>query len=83
MYKRQERIALATLGHLVSRVERAMATGAIVRRDPFQVAMALWACQHGMVSLEARAAHDATFEWDVVAPLASAAMARGFAVEDG
>ena len=46
--------------------------------DPFQVAMALWACEHGLVSLAAR--HErrrGAFDWDVVAPLGSAAMVRG------
>ena len=75
-------VAHATLGHLASRVERAMARGVIARRDPFQVALALWACQHGLVSLAARTQDVEQFDWDVVAPLGSAAMVRGFAIPD-
>jgi len=75
-------VAHATLGHLASRVERAMESGAIARRDPFHVAMALWACQHGLVSLAARTEDVEQFDWDVVAPLGSAAMVRGFATAD-
>ena len=75
-------VAYATLGHLASRVERAIEEGAIARRDPFHVAMALWACQHGLVSLAARTDDVELFDWDVVAPLGSAAMVRGLATTD-
>ncbi len=76
-------IAVATLSHLASRVERAMDAGVIARRDPFQVAMALWACQHGLVSLAARTTDVEAFDWDVVSPMGSAAMVRGLASDDG
>ena len=75
-------VAHATLGHLASRVARAMDRGAIARRDPLQVAMALWACQHGLVSLAARTQDVEQFDWEVVAPLGSAAIVRGFATAD-
>ena len=59
-----EEAGLATLGVLAGRVERAMAAGMMARRDPFHVAMALWAFQHGMVSLRSRTTDVDAFDWD-------------------
>ncbi|MEZ5217942.1 MAG: TetR/AcrR family transcriptional regulator [Ilumatobacteraceae bacterium] len=44
--------SLATLGVLASLVERAMAAGVLAAGDPMSVAVALWATNHGLVSLE-------------------------------
>jgi AcrR family transcriptional regulator len=73
-------VALGTLGQLQRRVERAMAAGVIRAADPFAVATALWACQHGLASLEARAMEGeaAIFDWDTAAALATDALLRGF-----
>lgn len=79
-----ERAVEAALGahaRVVDRVQRAMDAGAIAAGDPFTVASALWACDHGLVSLEARTppteAH--LFDWDEVARVALEAMLRGLA----
>ena len=73
--------ALGSHARVVARVERAMAEGAIERGDPFEVASALWACDHGLASLEARTpsteAH--LFDWDAIARRALDAMLRGLA----
>ncbi len=78
-----EEVGLATLGHLAGRVERAMVAGMMARREPFQVAMALWAFQHGMVSLRSRTTELDAFDWEAVAPIGSNALVRGFVVDDG
>ncbi len=48
--------------------------------DPFAVATALWACQHGLASLEARATEREAeiFDWDTAAALTTDALLRGF-----
>ena len=72
--------ALDALGHLVGRVERAMAAGALRRDDPFTVATGLWACQHGLVSLEARTDRgDDEFDWEAVQRTTVDALLRGLA----
>jgi AcrR family transcriptional regulator len=76
--------ALDGLGRVVARVERAMEAGKVRQGDPFQVASALWACDHGLVSLEFRTpAGDAVsadrFDWDAIATTAIEAMVRGLA----
>ena len=77
--------ALGALGRVVDRV----AAGDGRRRDPrpatrSRSASALWACDHGMASLEApharRSASD-VFDWDVIAPLAIDALLRGLATD--
>jgi AcrR family transcriptional regulator len=77
--------ALGSHARVVARVERAMEAGVIERGDPFEVASALWACDHGLASLEARTpsteAH--LFDWDAIARLAMQAMLRGLAPRDG
>lgn len=70
-------VALAALGGLVARVQRAMDSGALRAGDAFVVATGLWACEHGLVSLESRNRAGAEFDWDTVAPLVSAALVRG------
>jgi AcrR family transcriptional regulator len=76
--------ALGSHARVVARVERAMDAGLIERGDPFQVASALWACDHGLASLEARTptteAH--LFDWDAIAKTAMDAMLRGLAPRD-
>jgi AcrR family transcriptional regulator len=73
--------ALATLGQVAGRVERAMDAGLLRPGDAFTVATALWACEHGLSSLEARTVDGSfdAFEWDTIAPLAVDALLRGFA----
>jgi AcrR family transcriptional regulator len=74
-------VAIGTLVKLQQRVERAMAAGAMRRGDSFAVATALWACMHGVVSLEARATTGeiASFDWDSVYRIALDALHRGLA----
>jgi AcrR family transcriptional regulator len=72
-------VALGTLQQVQRRVERAIEAGAIRDGDSFTIASALWACEHGLVSLEARTsegAHD-VFDWDRVYALATDALIRG------
>jgi len=69
--------ALGALGRLEARVQRAMDAGAIRPGDAFAVATGLWACQHGLVSLESHNRHDAVFDWATVYPLTSDALVRG------
>jgi AcrR family transcriptional regulator len=73
--------ALGSLGELAARVQRAMDAGALRPDDAFTVASALWACEHGLVSLELRMADERgePFDWDVIAPLAVKAMLDGLA----
>jgi AcrR family transcriptional regulator len=72
-------VALGTLAKLQQRVERVMAAGVIRPADSFTVATVLWACMHGVVSLEARSAGDVDFDWDTVFRLAMDALRRGLA----
>ena len=73
--------ALASHARVVARVERAMDAGVIAAGDPFSVASALWACNHGLASLEARTprteAH--VFDWEAIARIAQDAIIRGLA----
>ena len=48
------RVVFLTMQRDVSYARRAMEAGAIRQGDPFQVASALWACDHGLASLEYR-----------------------------
>jgi AcrR family transcriptional regulator len=73
-----QEIAIGTLVKLQHRVERAMAAGAIRPGESFAVATALWACMHGLVSLEARAG-TGEFDWDAVSDIALDALNRGLA----
>jgi AcrR family transcriptional regulator len=74
-------VAIGTLVKLQQRVERAMAAGVMRPGDSFVVATALWACMHGLVSLEARATagEAASFDWDAVSDIALDALHRGLA----
>ena len=76
--------ALAGHARVIDRVKRAMDAGVIRQGDPFQIASALWACDHGLASLEARTpsteAH--LFDWDAIAHRALGAMLRGLAASD-
>jgi AcrR family transcriptional regulator len=74
-------IALAALDRVTTRVRRAMEAGVIRQGDPFEVATALWACQHGVASLEARAMGDdeEPFDWDAVSAIVTASLVRGLA----
>jgi AcrR family transcriptional regulator len=74
--------ALAGLGRVVARVERAMEAGKIRQGDPFEVASALWACDHGLASLEFRTpagAKSELFDWDTIATIAFESILRGLA----
>jgi AcrR family transcriptional regulator len=74
--------ALAGLGRVVDRVQRAMDAGAVRQGDPFQIASALWACDHGLASLEYRTpagARSELFDWDAISDTAMRAMLRGLA----
>jgi AcrR family transcriptional regulator len=74
--------ALAGLGRVVARVERAMEAGKIRAGDPFEVASALWACDHGLASLEFRTPageQSELFDWDAVSTIAIESMLRGLA----
>jgi AcrR family transcriptional regulator len=72
--------ALAALGQVAERVQRAMDAGRMVPGDAFTVAAGLWACEHGMASLEARTEADVdVFDWDAIAPLTVDALIRGLA----
>jgi AcrR family transcriptional regulator len=73
-------VALGTLALLAERVRRAMDAGALAPGDAFEVATALWACQHGLASLEARTPPELdAFDWDAVAALTVDALLRGLA----
>jgi hypothetical protein len=60
-----------------------MDVGRLRADDAFTVASALWACEHGLVSLELRMADERgqAFDWDVIAPLAVNAMLDGLALD--
>ena len=52
-----------------------MEAGAIRQGDPFQVASALWACDHGLASLEYRTpagARSELFDWDAISDIGDA-----------
>jgi AcrR family transcriptional regulator len=74
-------VAIGTLQQLQRRIERAIAAGALRAGDPFAMATALWACEHGLVSLEARTTGDETvpFDWDSVYAMATDGLLRGLA----
>jgi AcrR family transcriptional regulator len=72
--------ALAALARVVDRVERAMAAGALAPGDPFEVATGLWACQHGLVTLQMRHPDDGVFDWPAIAEATIDAVLRGYAV---
>ena len=76
-----QEVALGTLVKMQQRVERAMAAGTVRPGDSFAVATALWACMHGLVSLEARAnaGGGARFDWDAVNDITLDALTRGLA----
>jgi AcrR family transcriptional regulator len=76
--------ALAGLGRVIARVQRAMDEGKVRKGDAFQVAAALWACEHGLASLEFRTPagdHPSSelFDWDAIATTAIEALLRGLA----
>jgi AcrR family transcriptional regulator len=72
--------ALTALGQVAARVQRAMDAGLLVPGDAFTVAAGLWACEHGIASLEARTQTDVdVFDWDAIAPLTVDALIRGLA----
>ncbi|MET0146486.1 MAG: TetR/AcrR family transcriptional regulator [Ilumatobacteraceae bacterium] len=74
--------AIGALGRVADRVSRAMDSGLLRDGDAFNVAAALWACQHGIASLEAHGEDGKDeFDWDVVAPLAVDALIRGLSVD--
>ncbi len=72
-------VAFDSLSRVVERVQAAMDEGAIPAGDAYQVAVGLWACEHGLVSLEMRMEHDGEFDWDHIAPATVAALVRGLA----
>jgi AcrR family transcriptional regulator len=74
-------VAVGTLQQLQRRVERAIASGVIRDGDSFAIATALWACEHGLVSLEARTSEGQhmAFDWDRVYELTTEALLRGLA----
>lgn len=71
--------ALAALGGVVERVQRAMDAGALEPGDAFTVAAALWACDHGLASLEAKTQlfRSDVFDWDRIARVALDALIDG------
>jgi len=74
--------ALAGHARVIARVQRAMDAGLIRNGDPFQVASALWACDHGLASLEYRTPagpRSELFDWDAISETAMRAMLRGLA----
>ena len=72
--------AMAALGQVAARVQRAMDAGLLAPGDAFTVAAGLWACEHGIASLEARTQTDAdAFDLDTIAPLTVDALIRGLA----
>jgi AcrR family transcriptional regulator len=72
--------ALAALARVVDRVEQAMTAGALAPGDPFEVATGLWACQHGLVTLQMRHHDDGVFDWPTIAKATIDAVLRGYAV---
>lgn len=76
---RAKEVALDSLARVVDRVQAAMDEGAIPAGDAYQVAVGLWACEHGLVSLEMRMEHDVEFDWDHIAPATVEALVRGLA----
>ena len=78
--ERAEAVALETLRLLQRGIERAMSAGAIGEGDSFAVATGLWACVHGLVSLEARTEGKlADFDWDAIYDMTTDALVRGLA----
>ena len=78
--ERAEAVALDTLRLLQRRIERAMSAGAIGEGDSFAVATGLWACVHGLVSLEARTEGKLVdFDWDTIYDMTTEALVRGLA----
>lgn len=73
--------AFEALGRVVERVQRAMDAGVIDDGDPVTVAAALWACDHGLASLEAKTQlfRSDVFDWDRIARVALDAMTDGLA----
>ncbi len=74
--------AVDGLGRVIARVQRAMDAGKVRKGDPFEVASALWACDHGLASLEARTPTGdklELFDWDRIAAIAIEAIVRGLA----
>ena len=72
--------ALSALGQVAGRVQRAMDAGLLAAGDAFTVAAGLWACEHGIASLEARTQAEAeadAFDWDTIAPHTVDALIRG------
>jgi|SRR5215216_5199865 AcrR family transcriptional regulator len=76
---RAEQAALDALSRVVERVQRAMDAGLIEPGDPFPVAAALWACGHGLASLEARTKPETGehFDWEQIGHIATDALVRG------
>jgi AcrR family transcriptional regulator len=60
------RAALAALGILAQRVERAMDAGLIRRGDPWQIAMVFWSACHGPVSIELKQVGPPATDWQGV-----------------
>jgi AcrR family transcriptional regulator len=69
--------ASGTLGLLAEQVERAMSAGALVARDPWEVAAVLWATCHGVVSLEMKAVGPDRVRWASVYGLTCASVLAG------
>ncbi len=71
--------AFAALDHLVETVRRAMEQGILAPADPLEVAVGVWACEHGLVSLEMRMATDLDFDWDAIGHRTIDALLAGLA----
>jgi AcrR family transcriptional regulator len=65
------------LGLLVERVRRALDAGQL-HGDAAQIAVSLWAANHGLVSLEMKGAGPPTIDWPTQHRVALAAVLRGF-----
>ncbi|CAN5813242.1 TetR/AcrR family transcriptional regulator [soil metagenome] len=73
-------VALGALDRVAQRVQRAIDAGLIAGVDAFHVATGLWACEHGLVSLEMKMSDaDHPFDWDHVSPATVDALVRGLA----
>jgi AcrR family transcriptional regulator len=75
--ERAQEVALGTLGLLVERVQRVVDAGQFVG-DAEQIAVVIWAANHGVVSLE-RKQGPPGIDWPAVHRAALSALARGYA----
>ena len=76
--------AIDALGHLAADgAAGAWTPGRSPPPTPFDVAAGIWACEHGLVSLEMRKDADDPFDWDRIIPDTIDALLRGLAPPAG